>query len=335
MWLMLLMLTMFMSVVMHEYGHALTARRYGVNTRDIILLPIGGVARLEQLPERPIHEFWVAIAGPLVNIALAIVLSLYFFYEPIESVWQTIRYENGNIIGRTFIPYLIFLNVGLACFNLIPAFPMDGGRVLRAVLSMKMTKTKATRIASIIGQVLAVGFIILSVYPFESPMFTLLGIFIFFVARQENNTLQQEVKLSKMTLSEVIKTEFTRLEPNDTIKTVRSVAEITKEQNFVVVNEEDQVVGVLHQQFLQEAMKQNDWQSPVMLYMSKHYQTVSPQTNVKDALALFQREGYSILPVLEEGKLIGVVEQTQFLLYLKSLDMRKKQPQAQTQFTED
>lgn len=335
MWLMLLMLTMFLSVVMHEYGHALTARKYGVTTRDIILLPIGGVARLEQLPERPIHEFWVAIAGPLVNIGLAIVLSLYFFYEPIESVWQTLRYENGNIVGRTFIPYLITMNVVLAVFNLIPAFPMDGGRILRAILSMNMGKVKATRIASIIGQVLAVGFVILSVYPFESPMFTLLGIFIFFVARQENNALQQDAKLSNVTLAEIVKTEFTRLEPHDTIQTVHSVSEITKEQNFVVVNEVDQVIGVLHHQFLEEAIQQEDLQSPVMLYMSQHYQLVTRQTSVKDSLELFQREGYSILPVVEEGKLIGVVEQSRFLAYLKSLDLGKMKLQKQAQFTED
>lgn len=318
-WLSMLMLAVFVCVVMHEYGHALAARRFGVNTRDIILLPIGGVARLEKLPEKPMHEFWVAIAGPLVNIAVAAVLSIYFLIEPLDSAMQAFRYEGGAVLASTFVPYLISMNILLAIFNLLPAFPMDGGRILRALLSMKMTKVKATKVASIIGQVFALGFIVISIYPMKSPIFTLLGVFVFFIARQENRNIQRESKLVSTPISALYRTDFTCLEPHDTIHTAHSVAQIKKEKNFVVVDEVGRIIGVLHSLFLQEAVEQEDFQAPVMLYMSQHYNCLSSQANLRDALALFQKEGYSIMPVLKEGQLVGVIEQEDVKNYLMKL----------------
>ncbi|MEM0994335.1 MAG: site-2 protease family protein [Bacteroidota bacterium] len=318
-WLGMLMLSLFVCVVMHEYGHALTARRFGVNTRDIILLPIGGVARLEKLPEKPMHEFWVAIAGPLVNIALAIILSIYFLIEPWESVLQAFRYEGGAVLARTFIPYLIVMNLGLAAFNLLPAFPMDGGRILRALLSIKMTKAKATQVASIVGQVFALAFVVASIYPLKSPMLTLLGVFVFFIARQENRNIQRESKLANTPITDLYRTDFTSLEPHDTIHTAHSVSQLKKEKNFVVVDEIGRVIGVLHSLFLQEAIEQEDFQAPIMLYMSQHYNCLSSQASLRDALVHFQREGYSIMPILTEGKLVGVIEQEDVKQYLTKL----------------
>jgi Zn-dependent protease len=328
-WYVSLMISVFVSVILHEYGHALTARRYGVATRDIILLPIGGVARLEKLPSAPMEEFWVAVAGPLVNIGLAAILSIYFLFVPIDELFlimDTVRYEGGQPFGvkALFIPAVIFGNLLLAVFNLIPAFPMDGGRILRALLSLKMERAKATQIASVIGQVLAVGFVIVSIYPFQDPILAFLGLFIFFAARQENNALRQEVRFSNLFVDEIYQQQFTRLEPHDTIQTVVSVIDITKEQNFVIVNELEQVVGVLHQEFLQEAIQQQELNAPVMLYMSQHYRTISPDMSIKSVLEIFQEEGYSILPVIQEGRLVGVLDQVHLIQFVQSLTTRKR-----------
>jgi len=316
-WLVLAMLTLFVCVVLHEFGHSLTARRFGVDTRDIILLPIGGVARLERLPKEPWHEFWVAIAGPLVNFVIAFVLSPYFFIESLDSVFQTIAYNDQSISATTFVPYIIFMNVFLALFNLIPAFPMDGGRVLRALLSIRWDRAKATQLASIIGQIFAVLFIILSVYPFESPMFTLLGIFIFFVARQENRAIQREAKLSSIPITDFYRTDFTKLEPHDTIKTAQTVSEIKKEKHFLVFNEKEQIIGVLHNMFLEEAIKVNDLEAPVAVYMSQHFAVVNASSNLYQIFSLMQREGFSILPVLEDGKITGVVDKEMMEAYFR------------------
>ncbi|MEL6942973.1 MAG: site-2 protease family protein [Bacteroidota bacterium] len=312
-WLNLLVLALFVCVVMHEYGHALTARRFGVKTRDIILLPIGGVARLEKLPEKPMHEFLVAIAGPAVNIVIALVLFIgYFLLNDQKSILQVINYENGAFLARTFIPYLIGMNIFLAVFNLIPAFPMDGGRVLRALLSTKLDRLKATQVASIIGQVFAVLFILASIFlpAFKSPMFTLLGIFIFFVARQENRALKQEQRLHQTPISDIYRQDFTKLEPHDTIRTAITVSNIKKEKDFLVFNEHEQVIGMLHSLFMREAEEQNDLEAPVVVYMTQLFDYVRITDSLLHVFKKMQSNSYAILPVVENGKIVGVIDRT-------------------------
>nr|MBP6810432.1 site-2 protease family protein [Saprospiraceae bacterium] len=170
-WLTALFMSLFLCVLLHEYGHAIAARRYGVKTRDIVLMPIGGVARLERMPEKPFHEFVVAIAGPAVNVVIAVVLFVIIgltveegsFGEMLLSAVQTrdigpeIATESGYLMSPTmhFFIYLAFTNVVLVIFNMIPAFPMDGGRVFRALLSMWLGRPKATKIAAWLGQAIA------------------------------------------------------------------------------------------------------------------------------------------------------------------------------------
>jgi len=151
----LLVLIVFGFVVMHEYGHALTARRFGVRTRGITLYPIGGVAMLESMPKKPWQQILVAIAGPAVNFALAAVIATSMHFLGYELFSEELDPASG--LG-SLLASLLWLNVGLGLFNLIPALPMDGGRVLNAALSMRMTPVRATRIASRVAKVAALGF---------------------------------------------------------------------------------------------------------------------------------------------------------------------------------
>ncbi len=181
----LFVVVLFVLVIMHEYGHALMARRFHIQTKDIIITPIGGIARLEGMPDKPVQELLVAFAGPLVNLFFAIVL--FGILYAMDTADFFLRDKEGievltDPIGFTFLVAL--MNTMLFLFNLIPAFPMDGGRILRSLLSMFMDRRKATIVAANVGRVLAIGFIIFGAY---NKMFTLLfiGIFVYVVATRE------------------------------------------------------------------------------------------------------------------------------------------------------
>jgi Zn-dependent protease len=187
----LFVLALFACIVLHELGHALAARKYGIPTRDITLLPIGGVARLERMPRDPKQELWVALAGPLVNVGIAATLFILLV---------AIRISGTSFLASqaAFFRPLMWINLFLIAFNLLPAFPMDGGRVLRALLARRLEYVRATRIAARIGQVMALLFVLAGlsslyslVFPqahgdaHSSPMLALIGVFIFFGARNE------------------------------------------------------------------------------------------------------------------------------------------------------
>lgn len=191
-------LSLFFCVILHEFGHALTAKRFGVRTYDIIMTPIGGIARLERMPEGRGQEFWVAIAGPLVNFIIVILISLAFLiingealplFSP--SFWSIEGHESNYFL------ILLIANGYLGLFNLIPAFPMDGGRILRSLLSLRMERSKATQIAAYAGQIIAFIMFAWGLYT-RQPVMTLIGVFIFFAARQENRILQRQSMMSRL-----------------------------------------------------------------------------------------------------------------------------------------
>jgi Zn-dependent protease len=208
----LFVISLFGCVVLHELGHALMARRFGVKTRDITLYPIGGVARLERIPERPIEELLVAIAGPLVNVAIAGALFLGGVRLP-ENAGQPTALTRAD-----FLSSLLLVNCVLVVFNLLPAFPMDGGRVLRAFLALFMDYVRATRIAAAMGQFMAIlfGFLGLS----GAPMLLFIALFVWLGASGEAGSVEQRYLLKDARVRDAMLVNYAKVRTNDTLGAV-------------------------------------------------------------------------------------------------------------------
>ncbi len=200
-----LVAVVFAVVVLHELGHALTARRFGIQTRDITLLPIGGVARLERMPTDPKQELLVAVSGPMVNVVLAIVSGIAI--AAVRAPWSPTELQ---VVGGPFLAKFLWLNLGLAFFNLLPAFPMDGGRVLRAGISLFRPRVEATRIASWVGQIMAVVFALVALL-FAQPFLFLIALFVLFGARQEAKMVEVTASLDSIRVADAMVTTFESL----------------------------------------------------------------------------------------------------------------------------
>lgn len=345
MWSAIFVFVLFFLVILHEFGHALTARRYGVNTRDIILLPIGGVARLDHLPEKPAHEFWVAIAGPLVNVAIAALLSLYLLKFSPEQRWEIVNgvvFSEGNYFLNEysdldrFLFFMAFLNVILAGFNLIPAFPMDGGRILRALLSIGLGRLNATLVAARIGQLLAVfmlaigsgllAFFFPDVNAFHSnPMFVLISVFVFFTAENEYRSVRTEHLVGQLKVDQMMHGNFTRVYTTDRIRDVLEIYQLRLERNFLVFDQWQNLMGVLPEFRLMEARKKKDLDALVSEYMLPDIHPLVSADNLQQAFGIIQVSDAGALPVYNPwNRLVGVVDEHFFTKNLKKRMKGKK-----------
>ncbi len=211
-WSVAFILSIFFTVFLHELGHALAAKRFDIATKDITLLPIGGLARLEKMPEKPMQEFVVAIAGPLVNIGLALIT---YFFITIPDMDQIQGFLSGGINANNFFFNFFIVNIWLSVFNLLPAFPMDGGRIFRSLLSLKFKRHTATLIAARVGQLIAVGFIILGFY--SNPFLIFIGIFIIVGAQSESELTKSNYLLRGVRTGDVAMKNFETLQLTDKI----------------------------------------------------------------------------------------------------------------------
>jgi Zn-dependent protease/CBS domain-containing protein len=296
-----LVLAVFACVVLHEFGHALTALRFGVKTRDITLLPIGGVARLERIPEKPIQEFLVAIGGPAVNVVILIVL------VPLLLIFNLfpLKMTPAGVSWADFFSQLVIVNVVLVVFNLIPAFPMDGGRVLRSLLAIRMGRERATRIAATTGQVFAVGFVLAGLA--YNPMLVLIGVFVFFGAQSELRSVLEDAAFKKQSVGLLTMRKFDSVGPEDALSIAANHLLAGYATDFLVL-EQGVPVGVLKRDQLLRAFANQEMHQ---LYVREVMQPNPPVLDARQPLDqawLMMREGaWPLLPVFENGLLCGIL----------------------------
>jgi Zn-dependent protease len=292
-------LAIFACVVLHELGHALTARKYGIKTKDIILLPIGGVARLERMPDRPIQELWVALAGPAVNVVIAAALAAYLYVASSLASANQITVSTAPFIER-----LMGVNIFLVLFNMIPAFPMDGGRVLRALLATRLPYTRATRISASLGQGIAVLFGILGL--FYNPMLLLIAFFVWIGAAQETSLSQMKSALGGIPVSQAMLSDFRSIPRESTLEQAIELT-LTGSQKDFPVTENGSIVGILTQSDLLSALSKHGKHAAVSEAMQREFDTVDSLDMLETAFQKLQECNCHTLPVTRENRLIGLM----------------------------
>ncbi|MGQ0639272.1 MAG: site-2 protease family protein [Gemmatimonadaceae bacterium] len=292
-------LVVFASVVAHEYGHALTARRYGVATRGITLLPIGGVARLDRLPSKPQQELAIAAAGPIVSaaIALLIYLVLRLTGAPVASV-------DADLSGSGFLARVMWVNVAIVLFNMLPAFPMDGGRILRAALAIKLGAVRATSIAARIGKAFALLFGIWGLY--TNPFLVFIALFVWLGATGEETQTRMQAALHDVPVERLMISDVRTLDVQDAL--ARAVEHLLAgfQQDFPVT-ERGQVVGVLTRADLIKALAQKGDQARVGEHMRREICVTNTRESVERAFERLQRHECQTMPVVRDGALVGVL----------------------------
>lgn len=295
----LFILALFGIIVLHELGHALTARRYGIRTRDITLLPIGGVARLEKMPDDPFQELLVALAGPAVNVALA--AGLWLVTSPFDQI-ENLGRADLSAIG--FLERLFWINVGLVVFNLLPAFPMDGGRVLRSLLALRLDYVRATEIAAGVGQAMALLFGLIGLL--GNPMLLFIALFVWVGAAQEASMVQMRSAIGGIPVSRAMITDYKTLSPRDPIASAINHIIAGFQQDFPVVDD-GQVVGVLTRSDLLAALSQRGEATPVGDVMQRQFEFAEPGEMLEGVFSRLQTCNCHSLPVVHGNRLVGLM----------------------------
>ncbi len=315
----LFFLAIFACVLLHEYGHALAARRFGVGTRDITLLPIGGVARLERMPDSPVQEFWIALAGPAVNVVIAGLLALWLVAVGSWPPWTSL-----SAVGGGFAERLLVVNVFLVLFNLLPAFPMDGGRVLRSLLALRMAYVKATHIAARLGQGMAFLFAFIGL--FGNPMLLFIALFVWMGASSEMGAAQARSALAGVPVSHAMMTEFVPLRPTDTLGQAARLVLAGSQQDFPVLDE-GRVIGLLERRHLLDGLTRLGPDAFVEEVMVCEFPVLTPGDMLEPALAGQHLQEFPMLPVIADERLVGLLTTdnlTELLLIKSALSQAAK-----------
>ena len=305
---------LFLSVLLHEMGHAAVSTRFGIRTVEIVLFPIGGVARLERQP-KPKEEFWIALAGPMVNLAIA--ASLFVYTGNRLGIGAILKPTDANLAER-----IAYGNLALAVFNMLPAFPMDGGRVLRSVLTRFRSEADATRIAAASGRTLAIGF---AIYAIASTQYLMLFIafFVYLGAAHETLASTGRILTQGVPVRRAMVTDFRTLAHGQTIREAADLLLATSQQDFPVMSG-GQVIGLLGRNLLLRGLAASGPEAYIAGVMDREFARVGPDLDLADAVQVLASSGSCAL-VMEEEKLLGMLttENLSEFLVLRQMGFQK------------
>jgi len=293
-------MALFGCVVLHELGHAMAARHFGVATADITLLPIGGLARLQRIPESPPQELIIALAGPAVNVVIVAVLWVIGVRFP--RAMDTAQ----HLVEAGFWPKLLAVNLILFLFNLLPAFPMDGGRVLRALLAMRLEYARATRIAASIGQMMAIGFGLLGLMAYN-PIWLLIALFVWIGAEGEALQVEERLVLRDVPVRAAMVTDYRTLNVHDNLGHAADLLLAGTQHDFPVMTADGKASGLLTRSALMEGLARGGREAKVADFVRTNVGTVEAGALLGPAvLRLREREG-PCLQVVEQGQPVGLL----------------------------
>ncbi len=300
----LFVMVLFVCVTLHELGHSLAARRYGIDTKGITLLPIGGMANIEGMPEKPKQEVVVTLAGLIVNVIIAAVLWVVIKLIPgygFDTDFQAINSKN-------FLILLMYTNLLIVAFNLIPAFPMDGGRILRALLALKYKRVKATKYSMMAGQVFGAFFALAGL--FINPFLFVIGVFVFIGARSEYMQVKFSSLLTDYQAKDIVMDDYTVLKPDDPLQKAVDIMLKTRQRGFLISSEEDDdIMGILTRDNLINGLANHNNDEDVSLVMTTDFKKVEAGTSLQKVFQIMQQGKLDLLPVFENDKLFGVIDQ--------------------------
>ena len=312
----------FACVLLHEFGHVLAARRYGIATPDITLLPIGGVARLDRIPEKPAEELVVALAGPAVNVAIAALLLLPLGGVPDVAAMAGLEDPSQSLLARLF-----WVNVTLVVFNLIPAFPMDGGRVLRALLGMRMGNRRATDVAASIGQALAFGMGLLGLLG-GAPLLVFVALFVWLGAGVESQAMQLRELSRGMVAADAMVTRFETLPTAARIADAVELLLRTTQTDFPVLDASGRLRGILTRADMIRALQETGPDGAVLGAMRSDVAVVPHRAPLEEALQAMQDQAGPVGVTDGAGRLIGLLTQENLgeMLMVEAARLRRPAP---------
>ncbi len=292
---------LFFCVLLHEFGHVYAAKRYGINVPDITLWPFGGIANFERIPEKPSEELVVAIAGPLVSVAIAALLVIFVSTTTDLSILMKIEDPKAEMAAK-----LAGANIFLVLFNMIPAFPMDGGRVLRALLAIKLGFARATEIAASIGQGLAITLGLIGI--FSNPMLVIIAVFVFLAASGEAVHAQLHQMARSTLVADAMITKFESLGPQSRVRDAVEELIRTTQKEFPVVDGGGRLRGVLTRDAMIRALKERGPDTPVIEVMDSEVPTIPARANLESALTCLTEQGKPVIGVTDASdKLVGLL----------------------------
>lgn len=309
-WSLLFLAAVFACITLHELGHATMAARFGINAKEIVLLPIGGIASIEKFPDNPRQELAISMAGPLVNIVIAALIWLLIPNVPLiaNQPHMTIMH------GHDFLYNLRIVNISLALFNLIPAFPMDGGRILRALLGFKINYIQATKIAAIVGRIIAMLFIAAGIL-LINPFLPAIGIFIILSAGAEEYYLRLKSLVKGIKLNEVLMYDYNSLQAGITVQEAGNVLNSNHSKYFILMDGVNPI-GTINRMEIIKALADMKYSEPIKNLVKEDIEYMNGNKEIDTVLEKLSRNDEQIFPVMDNSHFIGVVNLNHIIEYL-------------------